>query len=304
MPPMPGPRRGPRRPAPTPAPPAVDAPPPGPSHWSAANPADDVTIPIPPAPAVRPSTRTPKVGLGAPRTAQTGKPRVDWAAYDAQIYAEAPQWVLYRAWTRLPCDGRWWIRWWQLLLVTLLGPWCRLLWIGISMRSAIARATEHLADKGWRRLIHVFEIDPDAGDAGPPGARYFTTERAARLYEDARIAAECPMKNDQGNERAYNPGAQHLTKRILPRHVADWRRQAATIALRWLLVSAVCTWLLWPAADPAVAGFTATADRWLSGMVSGVAAGAVAMLVGRILLLAVAGAQPTTAQKARIAARR
>lgn len=309
------PRPAPRRSTPT----ARPAPQPAASRWSAANPVDDlVDEPDPPAPRARtapapnrpraprpaPGGAPPTVGLGAARTDRTGKPRVDWPAYDAQIYDTEPEWVLYRAWTRLPVDGRWWARWWQHLLAYLLGPTCRLLWVGISMRAGIARATEHLADKSWRRLIHTFEIDPHAGDAGPPGARYFTTERAAELYEDGRIAAECPQFNTRGNDRAYNPAATHLTKRIQTRHRADWQQQAGALALVWLVVSLVFAVLLWPEVDPAATGFAGWADRVATGSATGIGAGAVAMMVWRIGRLAIVGAQPTTAQKARLARRR
>jgi hypothetical protein len=250
-----------------------------------------------------PAASSPPVGLGAPRTEQTGKPRVNWAAYDAQLYDGPPEWVLYRCWTRTPIDGRWWVRAWQHLLAFLLGRRCQLLWIGISMRSGIARATEHLADKHWRRKLLIFEIDPDAGDHGPAGARYFTTERAAELYEEARIAAECPRYNQRGNERATNPGATHLTKRIQTRHRADWQQQAGMLALAWIAVSAGCAWLLWPAAVPDATGFTAAASRAQTGITSGIAFGAVLMMSWRILRLAVRGAQPTTGQKAKIAKR-
>lgn len=314
------PQRAPLRPAGRPAA--------APSSWSASNPVDPdddepPTVPIAPAvpaarssptrvarPAARPAnaprtattrpastkTTTPAaaaprpapVGAGAPRTEQTGKPRVDWAEYDAQVYDGPPEWVLYRCWTRLVIDGRWWVRLWQHVLAFLLGRRHQLLWVGISMRSGIARATEHLADKSWRRLIHVFEIDPDVT---------FATERDAELYEDGRIAAECPRFNKKGNDRAYNPGATHLQKRFHTRHRADWQQQAGLLALAWVAVSCAMTWLLWPAdADGFGGGFAA--------VLNGVATAAAAMMFWRIIRLAVRGAQPTTGQKARLARRR
>jgi hypothetical protein len=320
MSPTPQPRRGPVQPAVAVAPTAV---PPG---WSAAHPVDDgdpATEPFPvaagppgrqraaaAAPTGRPvTTRPPQVkpapapstGLGAPRTATTGTPRVDWAAYDAQVYDRPPEWVLYRCWTRVPIDGRWWVRWRERAIAFVLGRRHRLLWIGISMRAGIARATEHLADKEWRRLIHVFEIDPDAGDAGEAGARYFTTEAAAELYEDGRIAAECPRFNRRGNDRAYNPGAVHLERRFHNRHRADQRHQAGQLALAWFALTVLFAFLLYP--DAGEPGFTAAAGRFFTAVLHGVCAGAVAMTFGRIIRLAVRGEQPTTGQKARLAAR-
>lgn len=271
--------------------------------WAASNPVDD-DPPTPPAAARRKTTPAPRAPgrttmvhtddrAPAARADLTGKPRVDWAAYDAQIYDTAPEWVLYRCWTRVPLDRRWYVRVLARMLILITGRVHSLLWIGISMRAGIARATEHLADKGWRRLIHVFEIDPDAGDAGLPGARYFTTERAAELYENARIAAECPRFNTAGNERAYNPGATHLTKRIKSRHLADWHRQAGLLAMAWLAAAAGCTWLLWPADVQGVTGA-------VSAVVTGIGAAAALLMFGRILRLAIKGAQPTSAQRARI----
>lgn len=269
-----------------------------PSGWSAANPVDQPT-PAPSAttsrrpPAARPAASrpaAPPVGLGAKRTAETGRPRVDWQAYDAQIYDGPPEWVLYRCWTRVVIDGRWWVRAWQHLVAFVLGRRHRLLWIGISMRAGIARATEHLADKGWRRMIHVFEIDPDVA---------FDSEAAAEAYENARIAAERPRFNKRGNDAAYNPGATHLTPRFHTRHRADWQQQASLLALAWVAVSAVFTWLLWPA-DAAGAAGAAGAVR---AVMAGVATAAVLMMFWRIIRLAVRGAQPTTGQKARIARR-
>jgi hypothetical protein len=337
MSPTPGPRRGPTTTgaaaaAPPAGPPA--APPSAvPLGWSAANPVDDddstaplvtfldqaaaaaatATPPAPrkaaagraaparPAPPGRPAAATgpapsspPTVGVGAPRTEQTGKPRVDWKAYDAQVYDTEPEWVLYRCWTRVPIDGRWWVRWGEHVLAFILGRRHQLLWIGISVRAGIARATEHLADKNWRRLIHVFEIDPDVS---------FATERDAELYEDARIAAECPRFNTRGNDRAYNPGAVHLTKRFHTRHRADQQHQAGQLALVWFVLTAVFAWLLHPEAAPGEAGFLAAAGRAFTGIMYGVAAGAVAMNFWRIIRLAVRGHQPTTMQKARIAKR-
>lgn len=325
MSPTPAPRRAPAEARPAPAP-AV-------SRWSVANPVDDdlEDDPHPPAPAprARPATKNPRPAaaagqpvrpagtnrpraprpasggatsvIGAPRTAETGKPRVDWRTYDAQVYDSPPEWVLYRCWTRVPLDRRWYVRLLARVLIFLIGRRHGLLWIGISVRAGIARATEHLADKPWRRLIHVFEIDPDAGDAGPPGARYFTTEKAAEAYETARIKAERPMKNTRDNDRAYNPNATHLTKRIKAHHLADWHQQAGQLAIAWLAAAALCTWWLWPETMPA--GFTARADAVFGALVAGVAAGACVLMFARILRLAIIGAQPTTAQRRRIVTR-
>jgi hypothetical protein len=313
MSPTPAPRSGPRTPATAGAPMVV------PAGWAAANPVDDgepVTEPVPAAPAARrrppatgaaartaegrPATTRPSsapapaVGVGAPRTDQTGKPRVDWKAYDAQVYDTAPEWVLYRCWTRVPIDGRWWARWWQHFAAFFIGYRYQLLWIGISVRAGIARATEHLADKSWRRMIHRWEIDPDVS---------FATEREAELYEDGRIAAECPRFNTRGNDRAYNPGAVHLTKRFHAQHRADQRQQAGQLALGWFALAALFTWLLYPDAAPGESGFIAGVGRLFTGIMYGVAGGAVAMTFWRIAALAIRGQQPTTAQKARLARR-
>jgi hypothetical protein len=250
----------------------------------------------------RPSTRQPRrpaaaaeapVGYGAPRTAQTGKPRVDWQAYDTHAYATAPEWILYRLWTTVPIDGRWYARAWEHLLAFLFGRRMMLLWVGISMRAAIARWTEHLADKDWRRLIHMMEIDPSV---------VFDTEKAAEAYEAARIAAECPRYNRKGNDRAYNPGAIHLTKRVKAQHLADWHHQAGRMAAGWALVAAVCAWMFWPDTMPADMG--ARAGLALDAVVAGIGAGAALLMFGRIMRLAIMGAQPTTAQRNRIRNRR
>jgi hypothetical protein len=334
MSPTPGPRRGPTTAGPSPAGQSAAPPSAVPAGWSARNPVDDddATAPLvtfldqaataaaaAPAPrkaaaartpadrpaggrpAPRPAAATgpapsspPTVGVGAPRTEQTGKPRVDWKAYDEQVYDTPPEWVLYRCWTRVPIDGRWWVRAWEHVLAFVLGRRHQLLWIGISVRAGIARATEHLADKNWRRLIHVFEIDPDVS---------FGTEREAELYEDARIAAECPRFNTRGNDRAYNPGAVHLTRRFHTRHRADQQHQAGQLALVWVVLASLFAWLLAPEAGPGETGFLAAAGRFFTAVMYGIAAGAVAMTFWRIINLAVRGHQPTTMQKARIARR-
>lgn len=288
-----------------------------PAGWAAANPADDdEPAPEPPITAVtaratprprggprpadsRPPTASPSYPTVAPpaspRRARpagpdlTGKPRVDWTAYDAQAaidHATDPVWVLYRAWTTVPVDGRWWVRAGEHVLAWLLGPRRRLLWIGISMRAGIARAAEHLADKHWRRQIHVFEVDQ---------AVTFATEADAEAYEEQRIRAECPVYNTMHNDRAHNPGAVHRTKRIQAHHVADWRSQAAVLALTWVAVTAVCTWLLMPDHP----GFAA----------AGRAIGAAVMLAAtllqalRIAALFARGHRLTTAQRNRIKAK-
>lgn len=307
-----------RTPATAPTPPASAV-----SSWSALNPADDdlddhppppppapkarrrkppaappATASVPTAPPARPRLAPRPAGPSVARTEQTGRPRVDWKAYDAQVYDAPPEWVLYRCWTRVPLDRRWYVRAIARVLILLTGRLHYLLWVGISMRAGIARATEHLADKPWRRLIHKFEIDPDAGDAGPPGARYFTTGAAAQAYETARIKAEHPKFNTRDNDRAYNPNATHLTKRIKAQHVADRQQQAGKLALGWLAVAAACTGLLWP--DTMPADLSARMEVGFEAIMSGVAGAAAVMMAARIGRLAILGAQPTTARRNRI----
>ncbi|GLY08192.1 hypothetical protein [Actinoplanes sp. NBRC 101535] len=191
--------------------------------------------------------------------------------------------LLYRAWSRQPVDGRWWIRVWQHVLAFVLGGRCWLAYLGITSRAGIVRAAEHLATKHWRREIHIFEIDPHA---------VFPTKTEAETYEAQRIVAECPRYNKQWNERSRNPGAVHRTRRILPRHIADWRRQALLLTTRWILLTILLTWWCWD--GPGTTGHA---------LATGTGLAAAVQLATRILHLAIRGEQPTSAQRRRIADR-
>ena len=270
-----------------------------PAGWAHQNPVDDAPIPRlpnPPAPRSHPRPRTEAApGTTVPHRHRrapddlTGKPRVDWTAYDdqaAQDYANDPVWVLYRCWTTVPVDGRWWVRAWQHLEDFLLGPQRRLLWVGISMRAMIARGVEHLADKHWRRQIHIIEVDQTIT---------FGSKADAEAYEEERIRAECPVYNTDHNERALNPGAVHRTKRIKPHHVADWHAQAGLLALGWVALAALMTWVTLPD-NP---GFIGT----LQAVGGGFMLAAVILQAFRIGGLFLRGNQLTTAQRQRIHAK-
>lgn len=116
----------------------------------------------------------------------------------------------------------------------LFGPVYVLIYVGITSRASLVRWLEHIAQQPWHREISTCERDESVR---------FPTLAAAEEYEDWRIKVECPKHNRKGNERALNPGAVHLSKRILPRHVAMWRRAAALLLLCWLFLAAARVYL-------------------------------------------------------------
>lgn len=136
--------------------------------------------------------------------------------------------------------------------------------------------------------VQVYRPSP----TGKP-ARGQTIE-GARTGERRLIHAESPVHNVEHNEG--NPGAVNRRRRILARHVADWRRRAGHLALVWLLVASLLTWLLADTDDGWRAGLTAAAD--------GTAGAAVLILLAQLARQAVRGRANLALQKRRTRTRR
>lgn len=100
--------------------------------------------------------------------------------------------------------------------------------------------------------VRVFRSDP----AGQPARG--TVIEGARTGERRMIQAEAPVHNVEHNEG--NAGAVNRRQRILPRHHADWRRRAGHLALMWMLVGSLLTWLLGDLDDGWREGLAAMAD--------------------------------------------
>jgi len=76
--------------------------------------------------------------------------------------------------------------------------------------------------------------------AGLPGRRMGTVIEGAKTGERRMVQAEAPVHNHEHNEG--NAGAVRRRYRILPTHVALWRRQAAHLALLWLTLAGLLGW--------------------------------------------------------------
>lgn len=104
------------------------------------------------------------------------------------------------------------------------------------------------------------------------------TIEGALTGELRRIRAEAPIHNKQGNEG--NRLAVHRVRRILPAHVAAWRRQAATLTCGWTILAAILTWALHTGAGPVAA---------LNSAARGIGLSAVAILAAGIARRATQG---------------
>ncbi|MEU7591259.1 hypothetical protein AB0A95_33805 [Micromonospora sp. NPDC049230] len=116
-----------------------------------------------------------------------------------------------------------------------------------------------------------------------------TVIEGARTGERRMIQAEAPVHNVEHNEG--NAAAVNRRRRILPRHVADWRRRAGHLALVWMLVSSPLTWLLADTTDGWRDGLSATAD--------GVAGAAVLILLAQLARQATRGRVNVALQRRR-----
>ncbi|MFI7608860.1 hypothetical protein ACIBTV_27620 [Micromonospora sp. NPDC049366] len=116
----------------------------------------------------------------------------------------------------------------------------------------------------------------------------------ARTGEQRMIRAEAPIHNREHNEG--NAHAVNRRRRILPRHAAEWRRRAGHLALVWLLVASLLTWLLSDTDDGWREGAAAAAD--------GVAGAAVLILLAQLARQAVRGRVNLTLQRRRTRRRR
>lgn len=188
----------------------------------------------------------------------------------------------YRFWGALPAGVGWKAR----LLDWLLGRPHRLLYLGVTCREAMTRWAEHLAKQPWAGEIDVMERDPDiwwrtwSGTVGRGRVR----EEGAQQGELKLIAAERPVYNIDGNDPITNPYAladRTRVKRILPRHVAEWRRQAAVRASGWTVL-AVVLWLLGGSTLAAVPGAISwSAAVIVTGQIAGPALRGIAARRGR-----------------------
>lgn len=107
--------------------------------------------------------------------------------------------------------------------------------------------------------------------AGRPARTWGTVIEGARTGERRMIQAEAPIRNVEHNEG--NPHAVNRVRRVLPRHIAARRRQAATLTLGWIALAALLTWALHDGGG-ALAGLAAAGD--------GLAIAAVLILLGQI----------------------
>lgn len=130
----------------------------------------------------------------------------------------------------------------------------------------------------WRmrdgREVLAYRLHP----AGQPARTLGKVIEGARTGERRMIQAEGPVHNTEHNEG--NPGAVNRARRVLPRHVALWRRQAAHTALLWVAVASLLTWALHDG-DGVLAGLSAAGD--------GVALAAVLILLVHLARLATRG---------------
>jgi hypothetical protein len=110
----------------------------------------------------------------------------------------------------------------------------------------------------------------------------------ARTGERRLIHAEAPVHNIEHNEG--NPGAVNRRRRILPRHVAAWRRQAANLALAWAALAAVFTWALYDSGG---------IGAGLADLADGVAGSAVLVLLAQLGRQATRGRAKVALQKRR-----
>lgn len=144
-----------------------------------------------------------------------------------------------------------------------------------------------LRDRGEEAL--VYRLRPD----GRPARRLGTVIEGALTGEARMIKAEAPIHNRQHNEG--NARAVNRRTRILPHHIAAWRRQAAHTALGWALLASLFAWAIHDGGG-AAAG--------LSAVVDGLAAAAVLILLAQLARQATRGRVNVALQRRRTRTRR
>jgi hypothetical protein len=138
----------------------------------------------------------------------------------------------------------------------------------------------------WRmrdgREVLAYRLHP----AGRPARTWGKVIEGARTGEKRMIQAEAPVHNTEHNEG--NAGAVNRTRRVLPRHVALWRRQAAHTALLWVALASLLTWALHDG----------------TGVLAGLAAAADAVALSAVVILLVQLARQATRGRVNVALQR
>lgn len=138
----------------------------------------------------------------------------------------------------------------------------------------------------WRmrdgREVLAYRLHP----AGRPARNWGKVIEGARTGERRMIQAEAPVHNREHNEG--NAGAVNRRQRVLPRHVALWRRQAAHLALLWVALASLLTWALHDGA----------------GVLTGLAAAGDAVALSAVLILLVQLARQATRGRVNVALQR
>jgi hypothetical protein len=124
--------------------------------------------------------------------------------------------------------------------------------------------------------------------AGRPARNRGTVIEGAKTGERRLVQAEAPVHNKEHNEG--NSHAVNRRGRILPRHTALWRRQAARLALLWLALAGLLGWAGYDGGGVLV---------WLAATASAIPIAAVLILAAQLGRRATRGRRHLALQRAR-----
>jgi hypothetical protein len=141
-------------------------------------------------------------------------------------------WRMYRFWGYLPATTVW-----ARLLMWLLGPRERLLYLGITSRLRPAqRAFEHAIEKSWAGQATRWEVATT-----PFGkVRTWDSEAAAEAAELAAIRTECPVYNIVGNSTL--PGREPRERWRLSLNTYVARQYALALVLAAAFLTGLLRW--------------------------------------------------------------